>query len=399
MSMENFSERLYRHAGHVKNVAQHCTTEETTKQALILPLLDILGFSPFDPTRVKAEYGADFPGVKASERVDYALFCEGVPVMFIEAKAHSEALTNHCPQLSRYFNATPDVTVAAITNGEEWRFFTDLENKNIMDANPFLTVDLGAIDATLVPRLYKFRHDEFQPDALRTLAEETVYLNNFTRVVLQSLREPDAEFARYVATRANVQRQFNARFLDSIIPIVKQSVERAISSMVVSGLTGQAANTHLATTSMPTAAQADSAPAPTTPPDPKADVVDPENARIVTTYAERRLFEVVQDILGAEAEVTAKDTESYYSILYQNKVTRWLVRYYATRRQPCINVCVPLTEERKKEVLRAGLELGAGDTILLPQPEYLARISGIVFDALAYSQDDANFKRNVGSNS
>ena len=396
--MENFSERLYRHAGHVKSVAQHCSTEETTKQALILPLLDILGFSPFDPTRVKAEYGADFPGVKATERVDYALFCAGVPVMFIEAKAHSESLNNHCPQLSRYFNATPEVTVAAITNGEEWRFFTDLENKNIMDATPFLTVDLGAIDATLVPRLYKFRHDEFQPDALRTLAEETVYLNKFTSVVLQSLRDPDAEFARYVATRANVQRQFNARFLESITPIVKQSVERAISSMVVSGLSGQSTTTFTPATpaALQVAQQAHTQPESSEITDLKADIIDPENSRIVTTYAERRFMEVVQEILGGDAEIIAKDTESYYSILYQGKVNRWLLRYHATRRQPCINVCVPLTDERKKEVVRAGLELGAGDTILLSQPEHLARISGIVFDALAHCQDDANFKRGAG---
>ena len=119
--MDGFIERMRKHAEHVKKVAAHCTTEETTKQALILPLLDILGFSPFDPTKVKAEYGADFPGAKNSERVDYALFCHGVPVMFIEAKGHYEKLTNHCPQLSRYFNATPEVTIAAITNGQEWR--------------------------------------------------------------------------------------------------------------------------------------------------------------------------------------------------------------------------------------------------------------------------------------
>jgi len=54
---------------------------------------------------------------------------------------------------------------------------------------------------------------------------------------------------------------------------------------------------------------------------------------------------------------------------------------------------VPLTDERKHEIARAGLQLGTGDTILLGQPEHLARISGIVFDALAYCQDDANFKR------
>ena len=36
--MDGFIERMRKHAEHVKKVAAHCTTEETTKQALILPL-------------------------------------------------------------------------------------------------------------------------------------------------------------------------------------------------------------------------------------------------------------------------------------------------------------------------------------------------------------------------
>ena len=277
--MDSFTERLRKHAEHVKSVGVHCTTEETTKQALILPLLDILGFSPFDPTRVKAEYGADFPGVKSSERVDYALFCHGVPVMFIEAKAHAENLTNHCPQLSRYFNATPEVTIGAITNGLEWRFFTDLNNKNMMDSAPFLTVDFEDMEIALLPRLHRFRHDEFKPDALRTLAEETVYLNAFTNVISQSLREPDAEFVKYVAGRADVQRQFNARFLDGIAPIVKQAVERAVSNMVVSGLSAKAEPIS------PSTPRVDAAPMPqpVETNDATADIVAPTNSRLVTT--------------------------------------------------------------------------------------------------------------------
>ena len=78
-----FKERLAAHAEHVRKVSSICVNEETTKQALILPLLDILGFSAFDTTKVRAEYQADFIGAKSSERVDYALFCNNQPVMFI----------------------------------------------------------------------------------------------------------------------------------------------------------------------------------------------------------------------------------------------------------------------------------------------------------------------------
>lgn len=385
--MQSFIDRVLGHAEHVKKVGVHCTTEETTKQALILPLLDILGFSPFDPMRVKAEFGADFPGAKNSERVDYALFCHGVAVMFIEAKAHGEKLNNHCPQLSRYFNAMPDVTIGAITNGREWRFFTDLNNKNVMDTTPFLTVDFESTDVSLLSRLYRFRHDEFRPDALRTLAEETVFLNAFTTVISQSLREPDMEFVKYVATRANIQRQFNARFVESITPIVKQAVERAVSNMVVSGLSAKAAPAAPAN-------EADAGAPPSNAGDaPVGDVVDPANPRIVTTSTERRLFDVVREILGQDIDLVAKDTESYFSVLYQGKVNRWLLRYQAEKKQPCIYVCVPLTDERKREIARAGLHLGAGESILLSSPDQLSRIAGILFDALEYCRDDGNFKR------
>lgn len=161
----DLTQRVQAHTEHIKNVGSFCTTEETTKQALILPLLDILGFSAFDPTKVRSEYTSDFPGAKFGERVDYALFKLGVPVMFIEAKAFNQSLTNHCPQLSRYYNATPAVAIGAITNGREWRFFTDLVNKNIMDEKPFMTLHLDTPKPDLAQQLMRFHYDQFQVSA------------------------------------------------------------------------------------------------------------------------------------------------------------------------------------------------------------------------------------------
>ncbi len=385
--MNAFNERAKKHAEHIKNVGQHCTTEETTKQALILPFLDILGFSPFDPFKVKAEYKADFPGAKSSERVDYALFCHGVPVMFVEAKAYSEKLQNHCPQLSRYFNATPEVTIAAITNGKEWRFFTDLDDKNMMDKSPFLVVDFEEVDDSLIARLFQFRHDEFQPEALRTLAEETIYLNAFTEVISDGLRNPDAEFVRFVANRAEIKRQLNAKFLETISPIIKQAIKKSVSDMVVSGLSSRPEPVEQMLDNK-TTLEANSE---------YAKIIDPDNEKIITTYVERRLFEVVKEIVGDNQDIFPKDTESYFSVIFKNKVNRWIVRYYSDKRSPKINISVPMTEERKKEVERAGLSFGSGESILLPNPEHLFRISGIIFDALEYVKNDENFKRQGSS--
>ena len=365
------------HIEHVKRVGMHCNSEETTKQALILPVLDLLGFNPYDPTRVLAEYCADMRGVKASERVDYALYCNGQPVMFVEAKAYKEKLNNHAPQLARYFNSTVGVTIAAITNGKEWRFFTDLIHPNIMDEHPFLVIDLMSDQCRNYDQLHQFRHDHFQAAKLRSFAEESHYVQNFKTVINQSLSQVDHEFVRYVAGRANLQRQFTVKFLDSITPLVKTAIEHALSEIVVQKLAG-----HTATIQTVQAA-------PIASPD---VIVDPNNAKIVTTKTERRVLEIIQELMPDE-EIYAKDTESYYSILYQNKSNRWLLRYFGDKKIPTVQFIVPITNVRRIEIQRAGIEFATADQIYLPKPEHLIRLMSILGDCLRYCQNDENFRK------
>ena len=130
-----------------------------------------------------------------------------------------------------------------------------------MDETPFLVIDVCEISDSEAEQLYQFRFDKFQPDTLRTLAEESVYLAAFTKAVKNSLREVDTDFVRYVAGRANIQRQFTQKFLESVRPLVKQAVENTLSAMVVSGLSQQDA-------------------APTPEPEAPEDVQDP-NAPII----------------------------------------------------------------------------------------------------------------------
>lgn len=382
--MDAFKNRLKLHSEHVKSVGIHCTTEETTKQALILPFLDILGFSPYDPQKVKAEYGADFPGVKVNERVDYALFCQGIPVMFIEAKAYKEKIDNHCPQLSRYFNSTPEVTISAITNGVEWRFFTDLKEKNIMDPTPFLKIRMDEVTDSDAEQLFRFRHDKFKPEALRTLAEESVYLSAFTKTISSSLREVDQEFVRYVASRSSVERQLNQRFLESITPLVKQAVELSVSAMVVSGLSGKSSTESVHDEVNDDHTQEVS--------DAQADIVDPDNPNIVTTYNERQLFEKIASIIGAEHDIQYKDTASYFGVLYQGKTNRWIVRYYDKKSKSSIQLPIELNDITINEISRAGLTCDAS-RIYMENPEDILRISGLVLDSFEYVKNDENFRK------
>lgn len=387
--MPDFKDRITRHSEHVKNAGPHCSTEETTKQALILPLLDVLGFSPYDPTKVKAEYGANLPTIKANERVDYALFVENNPIMYIEAKSCTDKLTNHTGQLARYFNATPGVFVAAITNGREWRFFSDQKHSNIMDSSPFLTVDFESITESDVEKLERFRYGRFNPDGMRTFAEEQTLQDSFTSTIESCLRDPDADFVRFIACRSDACGRLTPKQIEIYAPIVKKSLAEAISRVVVGGL------------NVPIIRQVQSQPMDSPQGDsPNGDIIDPSNPKIVTTDAERRVLEIIQAILEGQAdpdEIVGKDTETYYSICYRGKNNRWLLRYYGNRGTPFAIFNIPMDQERTSQAERVGLAVRANNGIALAKPEHLMKLSNMIFDALEYCKDDDNFRKKNGT--
>lgn len=381
--MQEFRERLTKHAEHVKNVNSHCSTEETTKQALILPLLDSLGFSPYDPTKVKAEFGANLPGIKANERVDYALFVADKPVMYIEAKSCTEKLTNHTSQLARYYAATPEVSVAAITNGIEWRFFSDQKHTNIMDTVPFLIVNFTSLSDNDFEKLARFRFDKFNPDGLRSFAEEQTLLDSFTTIIESCLRDPDAEFVKFVAGRSEINSRMSIKQIELYTPIVKQAVADSISRVVVGGLSAPTAAVIVVEQIFDLVSE-------------EINIVDPENPKIVTTPAERKVLSYLQSILEGKvetSELVGKDTESYFAVCYQGKSNRWLLRYSGDKSNPDVLFNIPMTAERTKQAARSGLKVQPNNTIALAKPEHLMKLSGIIFDALEYCQNDDNFKK------
>ena len=134
--IKNFVERL-------DSMKDNIGTEEATKTSLIMPFFSMLGYDVFNPTEFIPEFTADV-GIKKGEKVDYAIVFNDEPVILIEAKSISEKLEKHDSQLFRYFGTTR-AKFAILTNGLTYKFFTDLDEPNKMDASPFLEIDLSDI--------------------------------------------------------------------------------------------------------------------------------------------------------------------------------------------------------------------------------------------------------------
>ncbi len=124
-------------ANRAEQASESLTNEEATKMALIAPFIQALGYDIFNPVEVKPEFSADLPGIKQGERVDYAILEDGHPKILIEAKPYTSDLrTAEMGQLSRYFQATK-ARIGILTNGRLFQFFSDLDDRNLMDQKPF----------------------------------------------------------------------------------------------------------------------------------------------------------------------------------------------------------------------------------------------------------------------
>lgn len=181
------------------------STEEATKNAFVMPFIAALGYDVFDPTEVTPELVADV-GVKKGEKIDYAVLRDSKPIMLFECKHHGANLDNeHASQLYRYFSVT-ECRVAVLTNGIEYRFFSDLDAPNKMDAKPFMAFSILDFPEALLPEVKKFSKSAFDLDTLLSAANELKYTREIKALLAQQLVTPSEEFVKFCATGIGVQR-------------------------------------------------------------------------------------------------------------------------------------------------------------------------------------------------
>ena len=142
----------------IANTKDMIQTEEATKNAMVMPFIQILGYNPFDPLEVTPELVADV-GTKKGEKVDYAILREGKPIIIFECKkAGAELNISHAGQLFRYFHVT-SARFGVLTNGLVYKFFTDLEQPNRMDEKPFFEFNILDFKDRDVEELKKFAEE------------------------------------------------------------------------------------------------------------------------------------------------------------------------------------------------------------------------------------------------
>ncbi len=166
-------------------------SEASTSQFLVMPFFELLGFNVHNPNDVEPEFTADVGILR--EKVDFALKRDGKAVILVEVKYAGATLDKqHAEQLRRYFSTKLDVRFGILTNGLEFRFFADLDNPNVMDDEPFMTLDMLKLDESLIDVLQLFAkvglHEENALEAAR-MSKDRLRVRHVLRAEFEPLSQ------------------------------------------------------------------------------------------------------------------------------------------------------------------------------------------------------------------
>ena len=162
--------------------------------------------------------------------------------MLIECKRFGTDLSDtHTTQLYRYFSVV-HARIAVLTDGAMYRFYTDLEESNIMDTKPFLEFDMLDIQQPLVNELRRFTKSGFNLDAALTAASDLMYTTEIKRIMMEQLEAPSEDFVRFflshvysgVRTQAVVQ-QFTDIVKRALNQLQNEQINQRLQSAIERG--------------------------------------------------------------------------------------------------------------------------------------------------------------------
>ncbi|MCC3158971.1 type I restriction enzyme HsdR N-terminal domain-containing protein [Hymenobacter sp. 15J16-1T3B] len=314
--LTNLASRVQKQVGHIQ-------TEEATKNALVLPFINALGYNVFDPTEVVPEFVCDI-GTKKGEKVDYAIFRDGKPIMLIECKHVGADLNiNHAGQLFRYFHVT-EARIAILTNGVTYKLFTDLEQPNKMDERPFLEFDLFNFHENDVTELRKLSKATFSIDDMLFAAYNLKYMRAFKKYFEEQFHQPSNDFIHFVSKQIydgvltpKLKEQFSALVHRSFQQFLNDKINLRLRAALVEP------NSTTILTSEYVAAK----------PEETAVVAEPDgkDKDIVTTVEETEGFMIVRAILRKMvpvSRVVMRDVQSYCGILLDDNNRKPICRLH-----------------------------------------------------------------------
>ena len=121
--------------------------------------------------------------------VDYAIMKDGNPSWSSSASTPPPLTEENASQLYRYFTTT-DARFGVLTNGVVYRFYSDLDEPNLMDARPFFEFNMLDVTPHAVDDLKRFTKQSFDLAGTIEAATDLKYTKEIKRVLADQTRRP-----------------------------------------------------------------------------------------------------------------------------------------------------------------------------------------------------------------
>jgi predicted type IV restriction endonuclease len=191
-----------------QSALKHSTDEAKTRQYLIEPFFQMLGFEAgFGNGKLVTEFDADY-GTMKGKKVDYAILFGGKPNIIIEAKKadYSNSLQKApLRQLNDYFNYLNDAKIGVLTNGVEYHFYSRYEEKGL-NSEPFFSFYLTDIDGSDIDELAKFHISAIEIKSILSSADEKYFIDKFQEALTSELLEPSWDLLKSIYQRMGGSR-------------------------------------------------------------------------------------------------------------------------------------------------------------------------------------------------
>ncbi|SIS38036.1 type I restriction endonuclease [Insolitispirillum peregrinum] len=321
--MNEFRESLVARCTPILAAADRCSSEEATKQFMVLPFLAALSYNPFDPGEVVPEHHADFSD-KYKNRVDYAIFRDSTPIIAIEVKTSGANITDDRGQLRSYFNACTTVKLGILTNGSRYECFADTDEPNIMDQAPFLVFNLadivaGNAEERVLSGIRDLCKDRFDPANIGAEARRKLLAGAFVASLSNWQAAPSDALIRLLLDDAGFKGNKTQRVVEECREIAVTAwsafIERAILTRMGLNHTLESKNTPIAETSTTLSQNI-------TPLENKNaidGIITTETELASFEYARRRLAFLISDdnLFRAIDEIQHQDMKTTFKVFYR----------------------------------------------------------------------------------
>lgn len=297
----------------VVGLKDQINTEEATKNAFVMPFIQILGYDIFNPTEVIPEHICDI-GTKKGEKVDYVIRKNNEPILIFECKHWKENADAHNSQLHRYYHVSK-ARFGVLTNGTIYNFYADLEMPNIMDEKPFLTIDIEDLKDNAIKVLESFTKNEYNLETILDSAEGLKYIKAIRKEFENEIDHPSDELVKLLVNRF-YNKPLTANRMTAFKEYAKKaltlSINESISDRLKSALNINQKPELLTSLKV-------------------EPIVDGSDSKIVTTEEELDAFQIVKAILREKISaerIAPRDTQSYFGVLLDDNNRKPICRFH-----------------------------------------------------------------------